>query len=282
MSKTGTNDLDPKLFTDKSLEELRREQTKKEAPKAPPTKAEIEYARTLWKEHKPDGPIGDLDIALQSFQRDYVQRSAKAPTPSPMHYADARILLWETLTHLMPDGTKYEIEPINQPVYQNLLKYFLCDPSSEYDLKKGIYLFGDVGRGKSFLMKAIQMVMRVIKFEARQFTRESCRDIVFRVGETKEINVLRTFFDGPYCFDDFGYEDKTAKVWGQDHSIMEEILVQRYDKMVNYGLMTHITSNLPPEKVKDVYGSARLSSRFYEMFNFMHLEGIDKRKSINR
>jgi hypothetical protein len=278
---TMNDDLDPGLYTQQTLEQLRdsmnaSRQHKEELSEEAKENARL-YARVVNSIPSKDQEPANLDEALDNFNRSYQIRKVRELPRPKIQYPDARVLFWEILKYLHPTGDIL-IEDVNKPVYANVLKYFICDPSCELDLRKGIYLWGNVGRGKTYLMRAMSIMIETLRYDFRKFQITSCRDIVFDVTDQKEVQHMRTYFTGKYCFDDFGYEDTHVKLWGNELNIMEEILVNRYDAFVRHGLITHITTNLPPDKIIEHYGSKRLDSRFDEMFNIVEMKGEDKRK----
>lgn len=235
------------------------------------------YAQVVNSTPDPNEEPSTINEALLNFHRQYVIRKVSELPRPKIKYPDARILFWEILNYLHPKG-KVIVEEENKQVYANLVKYFICDPSCEIDLRKGIYLWGDVGRGKSFLLRAMKIFVETIRFDFRKFEIESCRDIAFKISEDKSVGHMRDYFTGKYSFDDFGYEDTQVKLWGNELNVMEEIMVNRYDAYVRHGLITHVTTNLPPAQIKNHYNSGRLDSRIEEMFSLIQLEGVDKRK----
>jgi hypothetical protein len=274
--------LDPSIYTGRTLEQLRedmdasRERTTHPISEAQKENARL-YARVVNATPDPNTEPANIDEALGNFHRQYVIRKVSELPRPKIKYPDARVLFWEILKYLHPDG-KVMIEEENKWAYASLVKYFICDPTCAIDLRKGIYLWGDVGRGKSFLMRAMKIFIETIRFDFRKFEIDSCRDIAFKISEDKSVGHMREYFSGKYSFDDFGYEDTQVRLWGNDLNVMEEIIVNRYDAYVRHGLITHVTTNLPPFKIKDHYRSGRLDSRIEEMFTLVELKGIDKRK----
>ena len=272
-------DLDPSLYTGKSLEELRESkpvQHKHEISEEGKENARL-YARVVNSIPDKGQEPSNLDEALDLFNKQYqIRKVGKLPRPK-IQYPDARVLLWEILKYLHQTGD-IVIEKVNKSTYTNLLKYFICDPSCEFDLRRGIYIWGNVGRGKTYLMRALRILIETIRFDFRKFEIQSCRDIVFDVTDQKSVQNMRKYFSGKYCFDDFGYEDTQVKLWGNELNVMEEIMVNRYDAFVRHGLITHVTTNIPPHQIVTHYESTRLESRIEEMFNIVELKGDDKRK----
>lgn len=188
-------------------------------------------------------------------------------------------------------GKKYEFNDQNKTVIKKLVHYFAQDPELEkmgLSARKGIFLFGPVGTGKTTIMTAMNHWVKQRKLN-NVFRLVNCRDIQWQFtksgGEVLEMYGRRSFIydyhkgllkDKPiiYCFDDFGAENR-AKHFGNDTNVMEEVLQDRYAE----GIITHITSNLGKnwDKVEEIYGT-RIRSRSREMFNLIELEDVDHRK----
>jgi hypothetical protein len=79
---------------------------------------------------------------------------------------------------------------------------------------------------------------------------KSCKDVSFEfIRDGYEVigRYSRMSFNGRhpkiYCFDDPGRE-QTLKYYGNECSVMGEILLSRYDLLTARGMITHITTNL--------------------------------------
>jgi hypothetical protein len=67
--------------------------------------------------------------------------------------------------------------------------------------------------------------------------------------------------------------------YGNQCSVMAEILLSRYDLFHSFGMITHITTNLNSTEIEEKYGT-RVRSRMREMFNLISFDknAPDKRK----
>lgn len=158
----------------------------------------------------------------------------------------------------------------NMEVIKKIMRYFLMRDDTGLDKYKGICLYGDYGTGKTQIMEFFMVFTHAIGW--RKFRMNHCRMM--------EIDVAQNGADGitmqlgqHVCYNDLGLENLTTKVYGNEMSVMEYILTARADERI----LTHATTNLPPEMLFKRYGK-RMESRFHELFNFIHLEGHDKRK----
>lgn len=263
-------------YTNLSLEELRKKQNDlKGDPFSKPeiTEKEKEYWQDL-KEKEDKLPTLDQIIgkAVSSVER----RNFKTPK-SNLNYDQGKKVAWEIMkTILEQKGEELKIDHDNKEVIQEIIKYFL-GIECKYDLKKGIYLFGNVGRGKTFLLRVMLSMVNAINFDFRKFKIVSVKEIMFEISKQSSIAPLEKYLKKVYCFDDFGFEDSNFKLYGNEMPIMEYVVSMRYDKFIRSGLTTHITTNVPPEEITNIYGD-RVFSRAKEMFNFVFLGGDDKRK----
>lgn len=149
------------------------------------------------------------------------------------------------------------------------------------DLKRGIFLAGPVGCGKTSLMRILSNFI----LPQPGFALVSCREIGYEFI-AKGYEVIRRYgaiatgdkASWVYCFDDLGSEHNT-KYFGNDCNVMAEILLSRYDRFITHGTKTHITTNLSATEIEAFYGN-RVRSRLREMFNLVAFpkDAADKRR----
>jgi len=98
----------------------------------------------------------------------------------------------------------------------------------------------------------------------------------FNTDKNKDF-IIKNYSTANYMFDDLGKETVANNIfiYGKEE-IFTRILETRYNQFINKGIKTHITSNLSIHEIKKRYG-LRLENRFYEMFNFLELNGESKR-----
>jgi len=185
----------------------------------------------------------------------------------------------------------FVFDEFNLPILMNLLLYFNNIKSIDtngINLNKGIILAGNVGTGKSKIMQlfsnysTIKRLAKYFKFERANFIIDQ-----FSIGGNTEIdkylyniqiNGYNVKVPKPYhlCIDDIGFIDEEAMYFGNRENVIAKILFTRYD-FLEQNILTHATTNIDVETMKEKYGE-RLYSRFREMFNFIHLDGNDRRK----
>lgn len=143
-----------------------------------------------------------------------------------------------------------------------------------FSLNKGILLYGNIGCGKTSLMQLFAVnikssyVVRSCTKVAKQIEQDGPDSIGFYCDPI-EASIPKNFYGQKQigmCFDDLGTEDK-KKYYGNDHNVMAEILLSRYEDKRLFP-MTHATTNLTAGEMESFYGS-RVRDRMREMFNWI-------------
>jgi DNA replication protein DnaC len=180
---------------------------------------------------------------------------------------------------------KFIVDSGNSILLHKLTQYFTGSREFEsdgYSLKKGILIQGNVGVGKTEIMRFFQ------KNKKCCYRIVSCADIadeyltygdeiegVYSTPTERAINDPDVFFQKytGTCFDDLGTEE-IKNNFGNKKNVMADILMAIYDKK-DYSKF-HITTNLDPNEIEERYGT-RVRSRMREMFNIFILQGADRR-----
>lgn len=173
-------------------------------------------------------------------------------------------------------NSKLKIDEFNSDIFTNMYKYFTNDPTGKYDLNKGLMLQGNVGSGKSKFME-------LFKFNQKSsYMIKSARIISDEYSEKetggaqiikKYSNIIQsTAIDLTYgqkeiglCIDDIGTENESMHMGTRLDSI-QNIILNRYDRLDYLIGKTHFTTNLTPSELEKKYG-LRFRSRLNEMFN---------------
>lgn len=130
------------------------------------------------------------------------------------------------------------------------------------DSKPWLYLCGQCGTGKTTMLKAIRLF----------YTQQPIIDpidksvIDIKIAGAKELsavdnNTPRTYDNTSYlAIDDLGIEPREVLVYGNICTPLIDLMTNRYERQ----LVTIITSNLVPKKIREEYGS-RIADRLNEM-----------------
>lgn len=199
------------------------------------------------------------------------------------------------------DPQELVLDDYNHDCFDLMCYYFIGDEENflkkcrllqveDASINKGLLLAGNVGTGKTRLMDLFRRNNRQV-----YFTRHAKNNIVDEFnksgGKNKEkeippeylepfklsINDFTTFYQplAGLCIDDIGSE-RIKKDYGNTYNVIGDLIDQRHLNKY-YGLFLHGTTNLSADDLKIHYGE-RLLSRFNEMFNWIILEGPDRRR----
>ncbi len=176
-------------------------------------------------------------------------------------------------------GDEFALRKEDFVLIRKMLCYAIRDEEActdyEINVYKGILLLGPVGCGKTSLMTLIRdffpSSFRPILKSTRQVSYEFIKEgyeIIEQYGKSEKV----------FCFDDLGVES-SLKHYGNECNTMGEILLSRYDQFIQFGTITHVTTNLNSVELEKMYG-VRVRSRLREMFNLITFpkETQDKRR----
>jgi hypothetical protein len=182
---------------------------------------------------------------------------------------------------------KYHFYKIEYRTILKLICYFAKDEEAcaYFNLKlyKGICLIGNVGVGKTELLKALLTIYSIkhafhnSEKIVSQFLESRDHSMINKWASTSKFNGTETKYR-PCLYDDLGCENRILD-FGNEINLMSQILNRRYDlSKRDPEILTFATTNLDTDELLQKYGS-RTDSRFNEMFNFIsfHNEAKDKR-----
>lgn len=194
---------------------------------------------------------------------------------TPQDYLDSFVYV---ARRICPDFT---ITPELFPVVCRLIDYAFGNGSLDPD--KGIWFYGNIGTGKSTLLRVMKEYCRLCHKRVEHPVSGELRSYTYRITSIKDICIqvgaggpgkLETFINNYYqAFDDVGQEGDVT-YYGSKLNIFEEIILGRYNRRSND--FTHVTTNLDIPEMHLRYGSAAYD-RIKEMFNFVKIEGCSFR-----
>lgn len=150
------------------------------------------------------------------------------------------------------------------------------------DPNKGILLIGNVGSGKTLLMRAASRVISDA-YGVRAFGVKSCAELVRMFNQDGYGGDLDRWIDAPHiCLDDMGTEGEAIH-FGKRTNLIGEIIEARYDRLMRGSkTWTNITTNLGADAIRANYGE-RVYSRITHMCNVIGVgvsaDAIDRRKN---
>lgn len=183
------------------------------------------------------------------------------------------------LVKLNYPNRSFVVDSNNAAAIRALLCYFTGQPAEGLNPNKGILLCGNVGVGKSLLMKAIA---NTLKRYYKAFRFVVCQDVVLHFENTGDLDTFTANRNGmigrpaKICFDELGRELIPANNYGNKRNVMQHILMFRYNAWQDSGLLTHGTTNATPRELENLYG-AHIADRIREMFNWVVIHGDSRR-----
>lgn len=190
---------------------------------------------------------------------------------------------------------RFVIDSENKFTYENFIRWCHCDTSMlclnpislqvvPGDLKRGIYIAGSTGSGKSWCLDIMQAYCRVFGFKVQFFEDTTQSSLAWQ--SVRSDTICDTFTESGSIsgfkkrnilgIQDFGSEPQESLFMGNRIDVMRSLIEYRGDKSDG---LTLITSNLKlgGEKLLNRYGD-RVASRLCEMCNYFEIKGTDRRK----
>jgi DNA replication protein DnaC len=191
-------------------------------------------------------------------------------------------------------GGKFNFDGQASKYFRLLVGYFSMDFSffelakelgvDHPTFTKGLYLGGNFGVGKTWLMKLFQRNNRQV------FTIQNAKAIA-DIFEAEGEPALAKFVESPslpendaenffqkrmgLCIDDLGTE-QVKNHFGNKKNVIGDLIELRYASE-NTGPLLHVTTNLTGDQLKEFYG-LRVASRLRETMNIIDFVGEDLRK----
>lgn len=139
--------------------------------------------------------------------------------------------------------------------------------------KPWLFLSGNVGTGKTTLMKAIARTLTDYTFAARMFRASDFRALFINNVEQTERQILRGEWCRVLLLDDIGVEPTEIKEYGNVIRPFVKIVEERY----NLQLPLVVSTNLSGKDMLETYGE-RTMDRIKEMATAIKYEGKSFRK----
>lgn len=189
----------------------------------------------------------------------------------------------------------FVIDDENRFAFENLIKWAHCDTSMKCldpvsgqvipgRLKRGIYIAGNTGTGKTWCMEIMQAYIQAIGIKVLWHNDNDPRPLYWRTIRADglcdvwaESGNIQQYKTAPMlAIQDLGNEPPETLYMGNRLDVVRYVIEYRGDM---HAEMTFITSNLRMggEILKERYGD-RVSSRLQEMCNYLVIKGKDRRK----
>ena len=271
---THIGDLAHEAAGGKTLDEMRR--------------AEAEYLNKRLQAGAATSP--EAAEALQKYwQGVFAEKPAQVSllmvtrrTAQEMDYDEARRKFWAILqmraAHIAINSRNPEFKWIfteeEAAQIANLLRYFINDPSGQYPLTKGLFVYGAPGTGKTEIMQALSRFTQEYDL-TKKFEFVSMSAVYDRAR--KGADEVSTQEQQDRCFDEFGRITGTVLQYGNPIDLNESVLEARYIRHQRYGQITHLVTNTTPNATKQMFTPA-LYDRIRVMCTGVLFSGASKRQ----
>lgn len=252
--------LDTRLYTGRSLQELREA-----------AKKHLEIKRSE---------------AIKNIQEGIDPIIIKTPDPWKIDYSHARLHFWNWLKKdLEKQGQKPYLYPGNAGIMKNLIKWLIMDDSGIYNIHKGLFITGNYGMGKTFIVKKLISWAKGARAQGvtnlqPYFEKYDYKEIMLFVRQKKSIDVGIFFRNKDLFIDDLGYfEDTQIVLFGDKINLTSDIIYHRH-RASERGIKTILTSNLTPDMIEE-HGGQGSKSRLHEMCNIIIWKGEKDLRTIN-
>lgn len=187
---------------------------------------------------------------------------------------------------------RFQISEDMKPLLNDIHRWCLM-LDGKHDPNKGLWLWGNIGTGKSTMLEIIREYCNRVRPHQRYRQSDSAAVKQLRKDSwpysfkiTNASFVAGAFARDGYpgieeyilacrqAFDEVGRECIPTGYYGNMENVFQYIFQRRYD--IRHGDFTHVTSNLNPEQIGEVYGD-HIYDRCHEMFNFVEMSGASWR-----
>lgn len=159
----------------------------------------------------------------------------------------------------------------NKHVIGQVALWYSWDKRFKGDLHKGLMIRGNVGTGKSLIVKALCEIIFEFEILKPKLIHVNDLQALYMRGDYDEIDAVKNRFYT--IIDDVGVEAVEVKNYGSVIEPFNDVFDYRYRN----NKRTIITTNLAPSDIEEIYGT-RIIDRFRECMNDLVLDGESFRK----
>lgn len=154
--------------------------------------------------------------------------------------------------------------------------------------KKGVFIVGDYGTGKTVALEVISLLSHFRKdmgipyfkvYSSRKFVKDYAKhgfDPISAFG----LNCHADWYNhgnSNIAVDELGFDNGSNKFFGNNVNVLSELIFERYEVFTKNKKTTHFTTNLLPDEIKELYGD-RAYDRLKQMCQMYTWKGKSMRK----
>ena len=182
---------------------------------------------------------------------------------------------------------EFELRERDKPFISDIFDWCMMNDDGVYDPDKGLFIWGNIGTGKSTLLQIIRIftnIVRPVNKDGQPYN--------FRIYHASDVAFAYSNEDGggyqaliPFiksqriAFDELGNEERPARHYGKPLNVFEHIFLHKAN--MRFEGFWHATSNMEPSQLGTFYGD-RNFDRAKEMVNFVEMRGKTHRSCGKR
>lgn len=165
---------------------------------------------------------------------------------------------------------------------KSALGYFPENEDGLFDPSKSLFIWGELGTGKSTIVLAGHLLLGFFKtkygWKDRMYDFKSLDELFLSTYTKQSLSEIGELAKGGFCMDELREEHLNYKHYGKDLNIINDILSARHNLWKRKSTITIITSNVSPNKLPEIIDDERLIDRLQQQYIFVELSGSNKRK----
>lgn len=170
----------------------------------------------------------------------------------------------------------FVVDKNNQKVINDLFHWCIRDRNGALNPEKGLWIYGNIGTGKSTLMKAIILFVRKYWLrDSGETVNPKCVNVPTFCGKyaTDGFTVFESI---PMGFDELGTEIAPTNHVGNKLNVVAHLMNTIYDN--GSDIPKIVTTNNTLSDTLNLYGP-RTVDRIAQLFNLVELKGVTRRES---
>ena len=231
-------------------------------------------------------------IPITDKGRAYLDNLHKEKQPSkatgrdlsqPMSWDVARRKVWALfemraahISQIEDREFNWEFDEKDLAIIRNLIRYFTNDREGQYQITKGLFVYGLPGTGKTEIMQVFERFTRENDLP-KKFEFTSLAETYVKAKAEKQYDPITPNVQIDRCFDEFGLYTGAVMTFGESLDINEAIIEARYKRFRQSGQITHFVSNMTTVEAQAAF-SAMIFDRLRQMCTSVHFTGQSKRK----
>lgn len=183
------------------------------------------------------------------------------------------------LDHIRQNCRGFIINDSNRSAISNIFNWCLRNNHGELNPRKGLWLYGNIGTGKSTIMKSVlSFIEKYWLRDSGEKLKPTWENVPSFCGKYAE-NGFAVFNSIPTALDELGTECVPTNHIGNKLNVIAHVICSMSEE--NICIPKIVTTNLSFSDVEKYYG-ARTVDRIGELFNLVAMHGDSWRKDSDK